>query len=137
MRPAHFHVIALADDHDVVARRARAQHGAVRDVDERAGGFDHVEPQGAGPRERAPGRAVGRHHQRRRPDVGEVLRDGDALRLEGGQHGGVVDEVAEDRERAGVGVVEGEGDGVADAEAHAEVGRSEDTHGSQFTQRTL
>ena len=58
----------------------------------------------------------------------DVLRDRDALRLEGAEDGGVVDEVAEDREGAGVGVLERERDGIANAEAHAEVGRSEDTH---------
>jgi hypothetical protein len=72
--------------------------------------------------------------------VCHVLRDRDALRLEGGQDGGVVDEVTEDREGAGIGVLERERDGIANAETHAEVGRSEDTHSlrlKDFTQRTL
>ena len=59
---------------------------------------------------------------------GDVLRDGDALRLQAAEDGGVVDQVAEDRQRSGVGVVERECDGVADAEAHAEVGRAKDSH---------
>ena len=49
------------------------------------------------------------------------------FRFEGAQDGGVVDEVAENRERPGVGVLEGERDGIPDAEAHAEVSRSDDT----------
>ena len=125
---AHLHVVALPDDDDVVAVAREGRDGAVRDVDERARGFDHRQPQGAGSREGPLGRAVGRHHHGRRLDVGDVLRDRDALRLEGAQDGGVVDEVAEDREGAGVRVLERERDGIANAEAHAEVGGSEDPH---------
>ena len=64
--------------------------------------------------------------------MGDVLRDRDALRLEGAEDGGVVDEVAENREGAGVGVLERERDGVANAETHAEVGGSKDPHTLQF-----
>jgi hypothetical protein len=71
---------------------------------------------------------VGRHHQRWRPDIGGVLRDRDALGLQAAQDGWVVDQVAQDRERAGVGVLDRELDGVADAKAHAEVDRPEDFH---------
>ena len=39
-----------------------------------------------------------------------------------------MDEVAEDREGAGVGVLDGECDGIANAETHAEVGGSENPH---------
>ena len=129
---AHLDVVALPDDDDVVALAREGRDGAVRDVDERARGFDHRQPQGAGPREGPLGRAVGRHHHGRRLDVCDVLRDRDALRLEGAQDGGVVDEVAEDGEGAGVGVLERERDGIAHAEAHAEVGGSEDTHTLQY-----
>src|ERR671913_2516324 len=54
--------------------------------------------------------------------------DGDALRREGIEDGRVVDEVAENRQWAGVGLLQRERDGVAHAEAHAEVGRSHDAH---------
>ena len=39
-----------------------------------------------------------------------------------------MDQVTEDRQWAGVSVLERERDGVANAEAHAEVGRSKNTH---------
>ena len=129
---AHLHVVALPDDDDVVALAREGRDGAVRDVDERARGFDHRQPQGAGPREGPLGRAVGRHHHGRRLDVCDVLRDRDALRLEGAQDGGVVDEVTEDGEGAGVSVLERERDGIANAETHAEVGGSEDAHTLQY-----
>ena len=48
-----------------------------------------------------------------------------------------MDEVAEDREGASVGVLERERDGVANAETHAKVCRSEEAHPVNFTQRTL
>ena len=121
-------MVALADDDDVVAPEREGRDGSMRDVDERARGFDHGQPQGAGPREGPLGRAVGRHHQGRRLDVCDVLRDRDALRLEGAQDGGVVDEVTEDREGAGVSVLEREPNGIANAETHAEVGGSKDPH---------
>ena len=125
---AHLHVVALADHDDMVAVAREGRDGAMRDVDERARCLD--DPQAEGPRARQGpvGRAVGGDHQRRRPDVSGVVRNGDAPGLEGTQHGGVVNQVAEDGERPGVGVLEGERDRVADAEAHAEVGGAEDTH---------
>ena len=59
---AHFDVIALPDDDDVVAVAGERRDGAMGDVDERAGSFDDRQPQGARPRESALGGAVGRHH---------------------------------------------------------------------------
>jgi hypothetical protein len=43
-----------------------------------------------------------------------------------------VHEITEDRERARVGVLEREGDGIANAEAHAEMRRPDNTHTLQF-----
>ena len=82
---------------------------------------------------------MGRHHQRRRLDVCDVVRDRDTLRREGAQDGGVVDEIAEDRERAGISLLERERDGIANAEAHAQAGGSKDLHiaGFDFTQSPL
>ena len=134
---AHLDVVALPDDDDVVALAHEVGDGAVRDVDERARRFDHGQSERTGPREGPLGRAVGGHHQGRRLDVGDVLRDGDALRLERAQDGGIVDEIAEDREGAGVGVLERERDGIAHAKAHAEVGRTEDLHTPTSLHRVL
>ena len=39
-----------------------------------------------------------------------------------------MDQVAENRERSGVGVFERERDGIANAETHTEVSRPDDTH---------
>jgi hypothetical protein len=58
-----------------------------------------------------------------------VLRDRDALELQGTQNGWVVNEVAENREWTGVGLRECERDGIANAETHAEVFSAEDLHG--------
>jgi beta-phosphoglucomutase-like phosphatase (HAD superfamily) len=40
-KTAHFHVVALPHDDDVVAVARESGDGAMRDVYERAGGFDH------------------------------------------------------------------------------------------------
>jgi len=125
---AHLHVIALTDDDDVVAVAGEAGDGAMGDVHERARGFDHGQPQCAGPSERSLGRAMGRHHHGWRRDIGDVLRYRDAFRIECAQDRGVVYEVAEDGEGTGVGVLQRERDGIADAETHPEVGGTEDAH---------
>jgi hypothetical protein len=121
-------VVALPDDHDVVAVAREGGDRTVRNPHERAGGFDHRQPQGAAAGETPLGRAVGRDHHGRRRDGCDVLGDRDALRLEPVQDGWVVDQVTKDRQWAGVGVLERERDGIANAEAHAEVGRSKDMH---------
>ena len=121
-------MVALPDDDDVVAVAREGRDSTVGDANERARGFDHLQPQGAGPCEAPLGRAVGRHHHGRRLHMRDFLRDRDALRLEAAQDGGVVNEVTEDRQRAGVSVLERERDGIANTEAHTEVGGSEDTH---------
>ena len=58
----------------------------------------------------------------------DVVRNRDALRLERAQDGGVVDEVAENREGTGIRLLEREPDGIANAEAHTEVSGSDDAH---------
>jgi len=118
----------------VIALARESRDGAVRDTDERARRFDDCQPQGAGPRERSVGRAVGRHHDGRRRDMCDVVRDRDTLGFEGAENTGVVNEIAKDREWAGVRLVERKRDGIANAEAHAEVGGSEDTHTSVYTE---
>ena len=125
---AHLDVVALADDDEVIAVAREGHDAAVRDAHERTRGFDHPQPQGAGSRERPFRRAVGGDHHGRCPDVGDVLRDRDALCFERAQNGRVVDEVAENRQRAGVRVLERELDGVANTEAHTEAGGPEDAH---------
>ena len=134
---ADLDVIALPDDDDVIAVAGEGGDGLMRDGDERACGFYHREAQGAGAGDRPLGCAVRGHHQRRRSDICDVVRDPDPFRRERAEDRGVMDEVAENRERAGVCVLEGERDGIANAETHAEVGRTEDSHTRQLTQRTL
>jgi hypothetical protein len=125
---AHLDVVALTNDDDVVAVAREGGNRAVCDAYERTCRFDHIEPERAGPREGTLGRAVGRHHHRGRRDVCNVLRDGDALGFERAQDVGIVDEVTEDGERASVGALERERDGIAHAKAHAEVGSADNPH---------
>ena len=69
-----------------------------------------------------------RHHHRGRLHLRGLVRDGNALGPQGVYHGRVVHQVAEDGERPGVGLIERQGDGVADAKAHAKVCGADDLH---------
>ncbi len=62
---AHFDVSALPDDHGVIPVADERAHGLVRDVDERAGRLDDLEPQRACPRQGTLGCAMRRHHHGR------------------------------------------------------------------------
>ena len=124
-QPAHFDVIALADDHGMIAVAHERLHRAMRDVDERAGRFDdrRARWRGCGP-------ASGPRRRARSPSPSaspprDVAHAGDPLAA-GRQDLGVVDEIAEDGQRAGLGVLEGQLDGVPDAEAHPHVRGSQD-----------
>jgi hypothetical protein len=121
-------VVALPDDHDVVAVSGEGGHGTVCDVDERTGSLDDRQSQRSRARQRPPRRAVRRHHHGRRLHECGIPGDLDASRLENALDVCIVDEIAKDGQRTGVGMLEGEGDCVADAEAHAEVCGAEDTH---------
>jgi hypothetical protein len=58
----------------------------------------------------------------------DVRRDRDAPGSERAENRRVVNKVAENGEWAGVGVLEGQRDGVANAETHAEVSCAENLH---------
>jgi hypothetical protein len=124
---SYFYVVALSNDDDVITVACERGDCAVRDMNERAGGFDDVESQRAGSGERSLGRAVRCDHQRWRRDLLDILRDGNALGFERTQDRGVVHEIAENRERAGIRVVERERNCIANAETHAEMGRADDS----------
>jgi hypothetical protein len=56
------------------------------------------------------------------------VHDRDAFGAERRQHGGVVDELTENRERRSGGAVDRQRDRVADAKAHADVSCAADKH---------
>ena len=62
-QPAHLHVIALPDDHHVVAVADERRHRAMGHVDERTGGLDDVEAERASAASARCRRAVRRDHQ--------------------------------------------------------------------------
>ena len=102
---------------------------------ERARGFDDGEPERSRAGERALGRPVRRDHDGAGFDLRDVAGRDDPLLGEGVQHGGVVHQVAEDGERPRLGVLEGQGNSVTNAEAHAKVGGPKDPH--NFTMQSI
>ena len=73
-----------------------------------------------------------RDHDGVRLNLREVLGDGDALRMQAAEDGGVVHEVAEDSQGTGVSMGVGELDCIADAEAHAKMGGAQYSHTLRF-----
>ena len=67
-------------------------------------------------------------HHRLRFHFGRLLLDGDAPGAQLGEHGFVVDQVAEDGERSRFGLRGRQRDGVPDAEAHAQMFCTDDSH---------
>jgi hypothetical protein len=117
---AHFHMVTLPDDDDVVPISGKGHDRAMRGVHERARGVDDGQPKCPGPRHTATRCAMRRDHHRLRAHLGRILRDSDTPGVQRAEDRGIVDEVAEDGQGGGVGVLEREGDRVSYAEAHAE-----------------
>ena len=69
-----------------------------------------------------------RDHYRRCFHRASLLADFNASGAQLGQHRFVVDQVAQDRERLGLGLFQCQGNGVADPEAHAEIFCTNDFH---------
>ena len=129
---ADFDMIALPDDHHVVAVAREDLDGAMRDVHQRAGGFDHRQSHRAGPGEGSIGGAVGRDHDVAVWTCVTSWAMAMPFASQGAEDRGVVNEVTEDRQRTGVSMGVRELDRIADAETHAEVGRAKDLHTLQF-----
>ena len=112
-QPANLDVVALADDDRVIAVADERLDGPMRHAHERTRGLD--DRQAAGPRgcqRTLRGSMRGNHHCRR-PYLLEIVRDGYPFVTQRVENGRIVDEVAEDGERPGLGVLAGQCDGVS------------------------
>jgi hypothetical protein len=123
---ADFNVMTLADDDRVVTVADERAHSLMRGSHERAGGLDDFEAKRTRPRDRRPRRAVRRYHHRVCLHLSRIVRHRYTALVEAFEHRRVMDQVAEDRQRRRAAAVERQVDGVADAEAHAEVGGAQD-----------
>jgi hypothetical protein len=126
--PTHFDVIALADDDRMKTIAHERSNRTMREMHERARGFQYAESTVPDECQRFFRSAVGRNHDVLGFDACSVSGDLDAAGTQGGQDGFVVDQFPQDGQRLVAGLFEGKIDGVADAEAHAEVGGAEDAH---------
>jgi len=124
------HMIPDSDDDGVESGAYEVLDGAMGGMDEGAGGFQDAMSGFPECFDASFGGAVGGDHDGGGLDLGGVTFQGDALLAEAVKDGFIMDEVAQDGEGLAVGGFEGEGDGVADAEAHAEMLGAVDFHGA-------
>jgi hypothetical protein len=125
---ADLDMVALADNDGVPARRGQVEDGLMGVADERAGGFVNFEAAAAQVGEGAVGGAVGGDEDGGRAEFGWGLGGLEAAAAEAVEDGGVMDEVTEGGEGPWGRGLEGEVEGMTDAEAETEVGSVEDLH---------
>jgi hypothetical protein len=76
---------------------------------------------------------MGGDHDRLSGDLGDLVSDGNSLRAKVVEDSRVVYQIAEDGERLGLGVAEGQGDGVTNAKAHAKMMSADNLHRASKT----
>jgi len=119
---------ALTDDDRMESLLYQSGEGLVGAMDERTRGFGDLEalrPDGLNASRRS---AVGGDDDVAGGDLGGILTNLDSPTSEVSQHGFVMDEIAQYGDRPLGRVLLGEGDGVADAKAHAEMVSAQDLH---------
>jgi hypothetical protein len=125
---AHLDMARLADDNGMSPLGHETSQAAVRPRHQGAGGIVHGQPALVQFQTHAVGDAVGGEQHGRGADL-VLARDADgAGGVDLGDDIGVVNEVAQDGERPLARQVQGEVDGVAHAETHAEVFRQAYLH---------
>ncbi len=126
---AHFHVATLANDDRMIAGRSELLNGTMGVMHQRASRFEQMQTAflcGANGFFRS---AVGGDHGRGGGDSGGVISGLHAARTEFSHDGFIMDEIPQDGERVFGAFRAGQGNGVADTEAHAEMGGPEDARG--------
>ncbi len=118
----------LSDDDGVTALADQAVEGGMGAVDERAGGLGDLEAAIVEVGEAASGGAVRGDEDPLGRDVRRIVTGEDSVLSEFLEDGGVVDEFAEGGDGARGGFGAGELEGVANAEAPAEVGGAMNVH---------
>ena len=130
-QPAHFDVVALADDNRVEPLRDQLGDGPMGVADQRTGGLDDPQPAIANAVHRFLRCAVGGNHHGGRGHVGDLVLGSYSLRTKILENGLIVHQVAQNRDRPRL--AKGQGDRVADAETHAQMGCAEDLHGTALS----
>ena len=125
---AHFDMVTLADDDRVKPLAHHLFQAAVSQVNQRTRRFDHLQPAIPDFSQLAIRSAMRGDHHQRRGHGGRLAPKLDALRPQPGQHGFVVDQVAEDGQRLVGRFLHGQRDGVTNAKAHAKIFSAENFH---------
>ena len=125
---ANLDMVALANDDRVIAFLLEPGHHAMREVDEWAGCLNDVQPSRPDPIHRSLRSPVRGDHHRWRGDGRRIVLDADASLCQRVHDCFVVYQLAEDSQRPGFGLLQGQRNGVAHAEAHSQVFCANDLH---------
>src|SRR5436189_2271436 len=99
----------------------QARDSSMSDVDQRTSGFDDIQAPAANVLHSFLRCAMCGNHNRFGLHISGVLRDFDSPSLQAFEHPLVMDEVSKDGQRLGLGLSQGKINGVAHAEAHAQM----------------
>jgi len=125
---AHLYVIAFADDDRMTPFAHEPGHRTVGDMHQRACCFRHIQTPISRSLDGLFGRAMSGNHDCLGFHCAGILSDSDASVAKVGQDGFIMHEVAEDSEGLLFGMFHGQRNGVTNAETHAEVFCTKDSH---------
>src|SRR5262249_3817620 len=133
----HFDMIAPADDHGMKSLTNHSGDRAMSRMNQRASGFEDVEAAFANGLHGSLRRAVGRDHHGWGGNARQILLEPDPTLLQIGEDRFVVHEVTENCDRSAFTLDEGEINGVANAETHAQMGGTNNFHTKLLLAKTL
>lgn len=121
-------MVPLTNDHWMIAGPDQRQDPFVGEADQWAGGLDHPMTSASDDLTLTVGGPVGRDHHGVGLDIRQLGFDPDPELAKIPEDRLIVDQVSKDRQRTFCSGLVGEGQGVPDAEAHAEVDSLENLH---------
>jgi hypothetical protein len=121
-------MVALANDDGVKTLSHQCSQSSVRVVDQRTGRLNDIKAALTHAGDAALRCAVRRDNNRAGFDLPELVCEAQTTRTQIGQNGFIVDQLAKDSGGLMLGVPVSQRDGVANAEAHPEMGGAKNSH---------
>src|SRR5262245_58757509 len=112
-------MIPFADDDGMKSLADEIRHSAMGHVNQWTGCLEHIQSTFTSSREGAPGRAMGGDHDGLSGDIRSLVLDANAARPQVSDDCFVVDKLTENGQRLVLGFLNGKGNGITNAEAHA------------------